>query len=183
MTFEQISPDIPELSVPGESAAGMAQRLAVEKATSVAGKLKANLKKDAPWIVIGSDQVCEFNGEKLGKPGDAATAASQLARFSSQWINFSTGLCLVNSDGTIKSGIETYRCHFRPLTEDVITRYLRLDQPFDCAGAIKFESAGAALIQDTQGRDINSLYGLPVMLLTDLLEALGFSIFDFIKKS
>ncbi|MFB0970323.1 MAG: Maf family protein, partial [Pseudomonadales bacterium] len=44
---------------------------------------------------------------------------------------------------------------------------------FDCAGSIKAEGLGIRLIEDSQGRDINTLYGLPLMLLTDLLKNLA----------
>ena len=64
---------------------------------------------------------------------------------------------------------ETFRIRFRPLTETIIESYLRRDQPYDCAGSLKAEGLGITLIGETDGRDINTLYGLPLMLLSDYL--------------
>ena len=64
----------------------------------------------------------------------------------------------------------------------LIDGYIQLDQPLDCAGSIKVERAGVSLLRDTRGRDINSLYGLPLMLLSEALQSFSYSIYDFIKE-
>ena len=115
----------------------------------------------------------------MRKPGDFDRASAQLARFSDSWVSFTTGLSLINQSGRVITDSETFNIRFKPLTEQVIRKYLETDQPFDCAGAIKVEQLGVTLLKDTRGRDINSLIGMPLMLLGDLLEHYSLKIMDF----
>lgn len=115
----------------------------------------------------------------MRKPGDFDRASAQLARFSDSWVSFTAGLSLINQSGRVETGIETFSIRFKPLTEQVIRKYLETDQPYDCAGAIKVEQLGVTLLKDTRGRDINSLIGMPLMLLGDLLEHYSLKIMDF----
>ncbi len=178
VTFTQMQPDTNESAEVGEEPRALALRLGVSKARSVADQLQ----NEANWICIGSDQVCHLNGTLYGKPGTPEKAALQLAAFSGCWVTFSTSLALIASDGQTFSAVEDYACRFRRLSGDEIDTYIELDQPLDCAGSIKVEQAGISLLQDTRGRDINSLYGLPLMLLSEALQSFSYSVFDFRKN-
>jgi septum formation protein len=177
VTFTQMQPDTDENPNPGEDPGSMALRLGVSKAQSVADRLQ----NEAHWICIGSDQVCHLDGALYGKPGTSEQAALQLTAFSGRWVTFSTSLALIASDGQTFNAVEDYECHFRILSSDEIDTYIQLDQPLDCAGSIKVEQAGVSLLQDTRGRDINSLYGLPLMLLSEALRSFDHSVLDFRK--
>ena len=121
-------------------------------------------------IILGSDQVAHLeDGSILHKPGDFDHARAQLMRCSDQWVYFSTGICLVRGSRSLIVDSETYRIRFRPLTTPTIESYLERDRPYDCAGSIKAEGLGITLLADAEGRDVNTLYGLPLMLLTDHL--------------
>ena len=176
--FEQISPHVPELMHADESPEQIAIRLGGEKAAAVADKLDAN----SGWIVIGSDQVCHLDGEVFHKPGNFEDAVLQLGQFSNHWVNFETSLVLQTNQGDIASTSENYSIKFRPLKKRDIHAYLHLDEPYDCAGSIKLEQAGSALLQDARGRDFNSILGLPLMALVEQLDTLGQHIFDFTKR-
>ena len=173
--FDALSPQVEESQLADEQPDTMALRLGSAKARSVADQLTA----DNPWIVIGSDQVCHLEDQVFGKPGSVEKAVSNLRTFSGNWVSFSTSLVLLTSDGQLIQQVETFSVHFRTLSETTIRSYIDEDQPLDCAGAIKVEAGGIALLDDTRGRDINSLYGLPVMALCDGLLSLGLSIYDF----
>ena len=177
VTFTQMRPDTDESPSKGEDAHSLALRLGVSKAQSVANQLQ----KEARWICIGSDQVCHLESTLYGKPGTAEEAAIQLSAFSGCWVTFTTSLALIASDGQRFSAVEDYECRFRTLSSNEIATYIQLDQPLDCAGSIKVEQAGVNLLCDARGRDINSLYGLPLMLLSEALKSFSYSIFDFIK--
>ena len=177
VTFTQMQPDTDERPNNGENPHSLALRLGVSKAQSVANQMH----KEVRWICIGSDQVCHLERTLYGKPGTAEAAAIQLTAFSGCWVTFSTSLALITSDGQTFSAVEDYKCRFRTLSNNEIETYIQLDQPLDCAGSIKVEQAGVSLLCDARGRDINSLYGLPLMLLSDALESFSYSIFDFIK--
>jgi len=55
----------------------------------------------------------------------------------------------------------------------MIERYLRREQPYDCAGSAKAEGLGIALIARIETDDPTSLIGLPLIALTDMLARAG----------
>ncbi|MDA0789494.1 MAG: Maf family protein [Proteobacteria bacterium] len=160
--FRQMAPRFVETPQPGEAPQQMALRLAEGKARSLVTEVSR------PGIVIGSDQVAHCDGRVLGKPGNYEQATLQLSHSSGKWVTFSTGVALLGSDGRQACACEDYRIRFRQLTPKEIERYLTLEQPFDCAGSLKAEGLGISLLEDATGRDITTLYGLPLMLLREL---------------
>ena len=90
--------------------------------------------------------------------------------FRSQHVTFLTGLCVYNSRSKkCLSLVEPFIVHFRELTEAQIRRYIEQDKPLDCAGSFKSEGLGIRLFSALNGRDPNTLVGLPLIALTDLL--------------
>ena len=168
LPFETASPDIDERPHSGENAAELAVRLAHQKAAALAQSYPSH------WI-IGSDQVaCLPSGEPLSKPGNRDRALAQLACSSGQTVTFHTGLCLLNAaKGVTQTHCEMFRAHFRELSQSEIAHYVDAEQPFDCAGSFKMEGLGIALFESLEGRDPNSLIGLPLIALTDMLIAWG----------
>ena len=172
ITYTQVAPIYIEESISGESPGDMALRLAEGKARS--------LDIDAEhYIIIGSDQVAHLDNQVYGKPGTHENALDQLRLFSDRWVSFTTGICLVSEQGDCRTAAETYEIRFRELSDEQISEYLRIERPYDCAGSIKVESLGITLLSDARGRDVNCLYGLPLMLLREQMEVLGSSINDF----
>ncbi|MGF2685109.1 Maf family protein [Marinobacter sp. DUT-3] len=168
LPFTCASPGIDESAQPGESAEGLAIRLAAEKAQALAPTHPGH------WI-IGSDQVaCLPDGTILNKPGNHEAAIRQLTRSSGQQVSFLTGLALINADtGVALTHCEPFQVHFRTLEGAEIERYLEREQPYDCAGSFKMEGLGIALFDSLEGRDPNSLVGLPLIALIDMLRAWG----------
>ncbi|MNJ01387.1 Maf-like protein YceF [compost metagenome] len=62
-----------------------------------------------------------------------------------------------------------FTVHMRTLDDERIERYLRAEQPYDCAGSFKAEGLGVSLFQGTEGPDATSLVGLPLIRLVDML--------------
>jgi septum formation protein len=62
---------------------------------------------------------------------------------------------------------------FRILTQATIEAYLRVDQPYDCAGSARIEGLGIALVERVRSDDPTALLGLPLIALLDLLAAEG----------
>jgi len=164
LPFVAASPDIDESPHEGEDACKLAGRLAREKTGALANSYPEY------WI-IGSDQVASLaDGQRLSKPGDLETAIEQLSRSSGKTVTFFTGLALLNAKtGEQQSRCETFKAYFRTLSRQEITHYLEAEQPFDCAGSFKMEGLGIALFQSLEGSDPNSLIGLPLIALTDML--------------
>lgn len=165
--FESLTPDIDETPIPGEAPEQLVQRLAVAKARAVAGSRPAAL-------IIGSDQVAVCNGATTGKPHDHADAVKQLRAASGQKVVLHTGLALVNAaSGRLQCEVIPFTVYFRTLTDAQIENYLLKEKPYDCAGSVKSEGLGIALLERLEGDDPNALIGLPLIRLVRMLEREG----------
>ncbi len=167
LPFETVSPEVDETPLPDEAPADMALRLAKQKAASVA-------RRHPQAIVIGSDQVADLHGEPLGKPGNHERAREQLARMSGETVIFQTALsvqCL--ETGFEQSAVVPVRVVFRHLGADEIERYLRAEQPYDCAGSAKSEGLGISLLARIDNDDPTALIGLPLIRTCQMLRAAG----------
>lgn len=168
LEFESASPDIDESPADGEGPEHLAVRLAEQKAEALAPHYSGF------WI-IGSDQVaCLEDGTLLGKPGRHQRAVDQLTRSSGQTVSFMTGLALLDAgSGARQSHCEVFRAHFRQLSMAEIENYLQREKPYDCAGSFRMEGLGITLFNAMEGRDPNSLIGLPLIALADMLRQWG----------
>ncbi|MBJ6137518.1 Maf family protein [Marinobacter litoralis] len=168
LPFTCASPDIDESPKPDEPAKTLAIRLATQKAQALA-------EKNPDTLIIGSDQVASLpDGSLLNKPGSHEQAVAQLTQSSGQCVQFLTGLAVLDTQtGNMKTHCEPFTVHFRHLSQDEITAYLLKEQPYDCAGSFKMEGLGIALFSHLEGRDPNSLIGLPLIALTDILRGFG----------
>jgi len=167
LPFEVHAPDVDETPVPGESPGALAGRLALEKARAVAQRFPEA-------VVIGSDQVADLAGESLGKPGDHERATAQLQRMRGQTLIFQTAVAVVcQATGFAQQDIAPVRVVFRDLDDAAIERYLRLEQPYDCAGSAKSEGLGIALLEAIDSDDPSALVGLPLIRTCRMLRAAG----------
>lgn len=176
--FSSVAPNIDESPVHTESISDQVERLAKNKALTIASQEAHNNS-----YVIGSDQLASFNDQVLGKPGNFATAKQQLQMFSGQTVRFYTGLCLIHSSSNqISNIVETFDVTFKTLTESQISTYLHIEQPYDCAGSFKCEGLGIALFESLNGRDPNTLIGLPLIALMDLFKTMSVDLFEYMQK-
>ena len=170
LPFSCSSPDIDESHQPGEPAIELVKRLAQEKAQALAAAYPNHL-------IIGSDQVAVLDGRIIGKPHTFENAREQLLAASGASVSFLTGLALLNSQtGECQVDCIPFTVHMRHLDAPRIERYLRTEQPYDCAGSFKAEGLGVSLFQSTEGPDATSLIGLPLIRLVDMLQAEGVQI-------
>ena len=170
LEFSCSSPDIDESHRPGEAATDLVKRLAQEKAQALATRHDAHL-------IIGSDQVAVLDGRIIGKPHTFENARAQLLAASGSRVTFLTGLALLNSQtGHCQVDCIPFTVHMRHLDAPRIERYLRTEQPYDCAGSFKAEGLGVSLFQSTEGPDATSLVGLPLIHLVDMLLTEGVQI-------
>lgn len=167
LPFEVQAPDVDETARPGEPPHALAQRLALEKANAVADRFP-----DA--VVIGSDQVADLGGQALGKPGDHERATAQLRRMRGQTLIFQTAVAVVcRATGFLQSDLAPVRVVFRDLSDEAIERYLRAEQPYDCACSAKSEGLGIALLDAIDSDDPTALVGLPLIRTCRMLRAAG----------
>ncbi len=167
LAFTSQSPYIDESRLAGETPQQLVERLAISKARAVSAQHPSAL-------IIGSDQVSVLEGKVVGKPKDHSDAVQQLTEASGKEVQLYTGLCLYNAaSDQLQHCVETYSVQFRELHKEQIERYLKRDQPYDCAGSLKAESLGIGLLNSLTGNDPNTLIGLPLIKLTDMLLAEG----------
>lgn len=165
--FDVMAPAVDESAHAGEAPRALAERLALAKAQDVAAR-------QAQSIVIGSDQVAELDGQALGKPHTHERAVAQLRAMSGQRVLFHTAVAVVRRErGFARGALATVAVTFRGLTETEIERYLRLEQPYDCAGSAKSEGLGIALLAAIDSDDPSALIGLPLIRTCALLREAG----------
>jgi septum formation protein len=172
--FSCSSPNVDESPLTGESARELVQRLAQSKAKAVGSSINNG-------FVIGSDQVASLDGKILGKPGNYDNAFAQLSAASGRKVTFHTGLCLLNANtNRLHSTVEDFVVSFKSLSPQQITTYLQAEQPYDCAGSFKSEGLGIMLFSALEGRDPNTLVGLPLIRLSELFTEQGVDLFEHI---
>jgi len=167
--YQCISPDIDETVLPEETTTQLVARLALAKAQKVA-------QQQTNSLIIGSDQAATVDGIILNKPLTTAKAQQQLQLCSGKKVTFLTGLCLFDSsDNSHQLATIAYHVYFRELSSAEIAQYIALEQPLNCAGSFKVEGLGISLFEKLEGDDFNSLIGLPVIELLNMLRAKGIS--------
>jgi septum formation protein len=66
---------------------------------------------------------------------------------------------------------------FRDLPDHELDAYLRIEQPYDCAGSAKNEGLGIAILERIDSTDPTALTGLPLIALTGMLRRAGVRFF------
>jgi len=166
--FEQAASGADETRLQSESPETMVRRLARAKAAAVAAT-----RPEA--LVIGGDQVAVLGDEILGKPRTRVAAIEQIERQAGREVVFLSALALHGCERDRCTVVET-RLKFRALERAEIERYLDLDQPYDCAGAMRSESAGISLLESLTSDDPSALIGLPLIRLAAWLREAGYQV-------
>lgn len=174
LPFDVIVPDVDETPLAGETPQETALRLALDKAEAVATSC-------GPALVIGSDQVATLDGEHIGKPGNHANALRQLQQMRGRDAVFHTALCLLDNRPDARHRVQRDNVqtvvHLRNLPDEELDAYLRIEQPYDCAGSAKNEALGITIIESIASNDPTALTGLPLIALTSMLRTAGMTFF------
>ncbi|OAJ71508.1 septum formation protein Maf [Methylobacillus sp. MM3] len=170
LPFSVETPDVDESPLQGEKPEETALRLAQAKARKIGSHYP-----DA--LVIGCDQVATLDGLQLGKPLTHDNAVKQLTLMRGRTVFFHSALCLFNAaSGNMQAEDVVYEVRFRQFTDAQIENYLRLEQPYHCAGSAKSEGLGIALMEYMRGDDPNALIGLPLISLIGMLQNEGVTV-------
>ena len=167
LDFTVAAPDVDETALPGEAPRDLALRLALAKAHAVAAH-------NPGAVVIGSDQVADLAGQPLGKPGTHERATAQLRQMRGHSVIFQTAVAVVCPEtGFEQVDLAPVVVRFRALSDAEIERYLRAEQPYDCAGSAKSEGLGISLLDRIESDDPTALIGLPLIRTCQMLRAAG----------
>ena len=169
LAFECVAPGVDETPCDGEAPQALVERLAGEKAAAVARAMP-----DA--CVIGSDQLAEFDGRVLGKPGTPDRAVAQLSSMSGREVAFLTALCVMRGEHVFGLHVDRTVVRFRTLSSAEIERYVEAEQPYDCAGSFKSEGRGITLFDAIETQDPTALIGLPLIATSRLLRDAGYAL-------
>jgi septum formation protein len=166
--FETVAPNVDETPEPGVAPEDLVARLARNKAEAVASG-----QRDA--LIIGADQIAVLDGCIVGKPGDHGSAVEQLLTASGKTLRFLTAVCVLEPQSRRRyEHTDETIVHFRRFDRRLAEAYLHYDEPYDCAGSFRVESAGIVLLESVESTDPTGLVGLPMIWLSSCLLELGY---------
>lgn len=150
INFDVIAPDCDEEKLKKElsqfSILIQALELAKEKAISIS-------KKHPEDYVIGSDQICDLDGEIINKSRNRLTAFESLNKLQGKTHRQNNGTCIFLNGKPVMEHKEFAELTMRELSNDEIEEYITRDNPIGCAGSYKFELTGKALFTKIKGKD------------------------------
>lgn len=161
LPFEIINPHLEEKPDPGRSAMEEASFWALCKAEAVSSR-------HPEAIVIGSDTLIDFRGEKLGKPRCRDEALKILRRLSGHTHWVVTAITMVSPKQPARTEIEKIRIKMKKVSDQVLMRYVNTEEPLDKAGAYSLQGEGRLLIEELEG-DYLAAVGLPLRLVAEFL--------------
>lgn len=147
--------------------ADLAEELANRKAEHIS-KLHPGL------LVIGADQVLEFEGRILSKPNDMAAARTQLMELKGKTHHLISAIALWQDGAPLWSYAEKTNMVMRDFTPGFLDAYLEEAGPRICesVGGYQLESRGIQLFARIEG-DFFTILGLPLLPLLDKLRQHG----------
>jgi septum formation protein len=178
--FEVLEAGIEERPLTGEQPADYVRRVAVDKAATVAEKMRA-AQPDASevngaqaphvWppelVVVGADTEVVIDGGILGKPRDAQEATAMLRWLAGRTHDVLTGLSVLAS-GTNWSWIEATAVQFKSLTERELAWYEATGEWRGKAGGYAIQGLASRFIGKIDG-SYSNVVGLPLAPLCRLL--------------
>lgn len=172
MPIACIAPNIDESALDFETAQATSTRLAIEKTQAVLKQLQSTQS----CVIIGSDQILMLEDTQLGKPMNRENAVKQLQQMRGKHMQFYTAMHMlyINGEHTQTfSSCDVIDVKLRNYTDNQIDRYLNHEQSYDCAGTIKTETIGIALIESLSSQDPNAIIGLSLIQVVNGLKQFG----------
>ena len=203
-TFQVHPAHIPEDPRPNEDPIAYVVRLAREKAEAVFAMLNQNSTQSAEVndkcqgttsvvpqetqnepralapegspsdsiVVLGADTTVTLDNQILGKPENATDAARMLRLLSGRTHRVITGVAVVTAAHT-EVAAEVTGVTFLTFSDKEIEAYIATGEPMDKAGAYAIQGRATRWIPRITG-DYSNVVGLPIALVTTLLEGASF---------
>jgi septum formation protein len=171
VSFEIVPAEIDErtaeqpLLAAGARPEDLALALAMAKAVSVSEARPGDL-------VIGADQVLDFDGERLIKPGDMEAARRQLLRLAGRTHRLRSAVACARGGEIVWQCVETAVLKMRPLRPAAVALYLAKagEAVLQSVGAYQLEGLGVQLFERIDG-DYFAILGLPLLPLLGFLHS------------
>ncbi|MBU0679571.1 MAG: septum formation protein Maf [Verrucomicrobia bacterium] len=170
--FTRIPSDVPEPPLRAdEDLESYAVRLAELKAREV-----SRLHPDS--FVLGADTILYLDHETIGKPADLDDAFQILKKLGGRTHELSSGICVVSPGAdNVFTDADTAHVTMREWSDDRIRQHVELVRPLRFAGAYALQGEGAVMVKHLDG-DPNTVIGLPMGLVEDLLDKAGYRMPD-----
>ncbi|GAB1643096.1 Maf family protein [Krasilnikovia sp. MM14-A1259] len=163
---------VDESLVEADDAHTLSLTLARLKARTVA----ARLPSDPGTLVLGCDSVLAFDGQILGKPGNADDAVQRWRAMRGRSGVLYTGHHLTDLvDGKQAEEVGTTVVHFADISDAEIDAYVATEEPLHVAGSFTIDGRGGAFVDRIEG-DAGNVIGLSLPLLRRLLSGFDVSI-------
>ncbi len=174
--FRIVPSQIAEVITPNQSPGENAQRIALEKATDVASRMRKG-------IVIGADTIVVLDHHVLGKPKSKDDAKQMLRLLSGREHSVFTGFALKDVEtGKYMSGVEETKVRFRKLAEKEIAEYVDSGSPMDKAGSYGIQDDyGAVFVERVNGCFYN-VVGFPLARFYETLQKFSAELEAFSAK-
>lgn len=145
----------------------VADKLAELKALKVS-------QKNPEALVIGADQVLDFDRSILSKPESPEDARNQLSQMQGNRHSLLSAAVICHEGRPIWRHVGVVRLHMRPLSNGFIDDYVarNWDSIRHTVGAYKLEEEGARLFTRIEG-DYFSVLGLPLLDVLSYLATRG----------
>ena len=152
-----------KLSLTNFDPTDIATKLSDIKATKPSIKYPEN-------IIIGADQVLDFNGTLMNKANNLQEAKNQLLDLRGKSHKLITAITIAKNGNIIWKHREKALITMRDLSEKQIDQYLNSISKdiLGCVGVYAIEQEGIKLLNKIEG-DYFSILGLPLLLLTQFL--------------
>lgn len=165
--------EVNEETEEGLSPVDVVETLSFRKAEAVLKRLKTD---GMTGIIVGSDTIVELDGQILGKPKDTTDAVRMLKDLEGKQHQVFTGVaCIDIESGHSIVKHRVTKVTMKALNDTKIKRYVETGEPFDKAGSYGIQGKGSFIIESIEGCYFN-VVGLPLSLLSDMLEEMGMEI-------
>ena len=155
--------DIDEDPHPGEAVEVYVQRMAREKAETVAQK---GLASHLP--VLGADTTVVLDNQIFAKPADKTAAIATLRALSGRSHRVLSAIAVV-AEGRTELRLSETSVRFRTIKEQEYERYWSTGEPQGKAGAYAIQGLGAVFVEGITG-SYSGVVGLPLMQTFELFE-------------
>jgi len=159
--FCQMSVDIDESQVPGESAVDYVSRMAMEKAQGGWARQAGAL----PALGVDTTVVCDQY--IFGKPADKQDALNMLSRLSGATHQVLSAVAICRGD-ELALRLSKTSVRFRPISPEECLCYWETGEPQDKAGAYGIQGMGAVFVAHIEG-SYSGVVGLPLTQTAELL--------------
>jgi septum formation protein len=123
------------------------------------------------WV-LGADTVVALDGQLFGKPTSQEEAQAFLQALSGRTHEVITAGVLIDPTGSRQEFHEVTQVLFRPLSPEIINRYLAEVHVLDKAGAYALQEHGDLIIEHVEGSRTNVI-GLPTEMLERVFKSRG----------